>query len=171
LPKLEYLDISKNTTMEKCSEGWTGHPNVRKVRSLETKFKTLAAFKNCPKLEELYMAKNQLTAFAGWESLPALKILHLRGNKIEKVEDELPELPALEYLNLRNNRVPSLEVMCKLFQFPTLTDINVIKNPVNENASSFNVLLADVLIKKPALKRFCKVKVEESSRMESVFLG
>ena len=58
LPKLEYLDISQNTIMEKVSEGWTGHPTVRKIRSVETKFKTFAVFKNCPNLEELYMAKN-----------------------------------------------------------------------------------------------------------------
>ena len=58
VPKLEYLDISKNVTMERCAEGWNGHPNIRKVRSLETKFKTFAPFKNFPALEELYMAKN-----------------------------------------------------------------------------------------------------------------
>jgi len=157
--------------MEKCAEGWTGHPTLRKVRSLETKFKTFAVFKNCPNLEELYMAKNQLTTLNGWESLPKLKILHLRGNKIDKIDEELPPLESLTYLNLRSNEVKNLESLYRLFQFPLLTDINVMKNPVNENASSFNVLLAEVLVKNTKLQRFCKVKVEESHKLEAVFFG
>jgi len=177
LPKLEYLDISHNITMEKVADGWTGHPTVRKIRSLETKFKTFAVFKNCPMLEELYMAKNQLTTLGGWESLPKLKILHLRGNKIEKIqgggedEAEAPGLDALEYLNLRNNGIKDLELLVKCFQFPALTDLNVIKNPVNDNYSSFNVLLAEVLMKNTKLKRFCKVDVEEKHKLEAVFFG
>ena len=170
LAKLEYLDISKNNIMEKCAEGWVGHPNVRKVRSLETKFKTFAVWKNCPNLEELYMAKNQLTTLSGWEALPKLKRLHLRGNKIEKIpEEDLPALDALEYLNLRNNSIKTLDVLFRVFAWPNLVDINVIKNPVNEEASSFNVLCADVVCKNTKLKRFCKVNIEESHKLEAVF--
>jgi Leucine-rich repeat (LRR) protein len=175
LPKLEYLDISQNLIMEKVAEGWTGHPNVRKIKSVETKFKTFAVFKNCPNLEELYMAKNQLTTLGGWESLPKLKILHLRGNKIDKIqgggEEEVPPLDSLEYLNLRNNGIKDLETLVLAFSFPTLQDLNVKKNPVNDNYSSFNVLLAEVLMKKSNLKRFCKVDVEEKHKLEAVFLG
>ena len=44
LPKLEYLDISLNK-MEKVNEGWAGHPNIRILKSVDNKFKTLAPFK------------------------------------------------------------------------------------------------------------------------------
>ena len=62
-----------------------------------------------PKLEELYLAQNAVTALTGWESLPVLKKLHLRRNKIEKIEEELPPLEALTYLNLRGNKVSGLD--------------------------------------------------------------
>mmetsp|Transcript_12139 Transcript_12139/g.16476 ORF Transcript_12139/g.16476 Transcript_12139/m.16476 type:complete len:160 (+) Transcript_12139:102-581(+) len=101
-PKLEYLNISGNK-LEKVNDGWTGHENMRRLVSVDNKFKSLAPFKVMPKLEELYLAQNNIVALAGWESLPALKILHLRRNKIEKVDEELPPLDELIYLNLRHN--------------------------------------------------------------------
>ena len=53
------------------------------------------------------MASNMVTALAGWEALPMLKKLHLRRNKIDKVDEELPPLESLEYLNLRANKIVS----------------------------------------------------------------
>jgi Leucine-rich repeat (LRR) protein len=94
LPKLEYLDISYNK-IEKVSEGWTGHANIRILKSIDNKFKNLAPFKIMPKLEELYLANNMVTNLAGWESLPELRILHLRRNKIEKIDEEMPALDKL----------------------------------------------------------------------------
>ena len=131
----------------------------------------MAVFKVCPKLEELYAGTNAFTSLSGWESLPALKRLHLRKNKIDKVDEELPPLESLEYLNLRTNKIPSLEVIYKLFQFPNLKDINVMKNPVEIQVSSFNVLMSDVLAKNTKLTRFCKIKVEDCHRLEAYYLG
>jgi len=170
LPKLEYLDLSHNK-MEKVNEGWAGHPTIRILKSVDNKFKTLAPFKAMPRLEELYMASNCLNTLSGWEQLPMLKKLHLRRNKIDKIEEELPELPSLTYINLRSNSISSIEVLGRLFQFPSITDINVIKNPVEQDASSFNVIMADVLRKSTKLERFCKVKVEESFKLEAIFLA
>ena len=117
------------------------------------------------------MQSNAVTSLIGWESLPALKKLVLRRNKIEKIEEELPELPSLQYINLRSNKIPSMEVLYRLFQFPGLTDINVIKNPVEQDASEFNVLMADVLRKSTKLERFCKVEVQECHKLEAIFLA
>ena len=78
-PKLEYLDISFNK-LEKVNEGWTGHANIRIMKSIDNKFKSLQPFKAMPKLEELYMSANLITALGGWESLPVLKKLVLRRN-------------------------------------------------------------------------------------------
>ena len=52
-----------------------------------------------------------------------------------------------------------------------MQDINVINNPVETSASSFNVLLAEVLIKRPKLTRFCKHSVTEANRLEAVYLA
>ena len=170
LPKLEYLDISYNK-LEKLNEGWTGHANLRIVKSVDNKFKSLAAFKNMPRLEELYMASNSISNLTGWESLPVLKKLHLRRNKIEKIEEELPELPAIQYINLRSNKIPNMEVLERLYQFPTLVDINVLNNPVESNATSFNLLIAEVLIKNVKIQRFCKQPIEESHKLEGWYLA
>ena len=93
-PKLEYLNISGNK-LEKVNEGWAGHENLRKLNSVDNKFKSLAPFKVMPKLEELYLAQNNIGSLAGWESLPQLKILHLRRNRIDTVGEELPPLDEL----------------------------------------------------------------------------
>lgn len=172
LSKLEYLDISHNK-IEKINDGWTGHPNVRVVKSVDNKFKSLAPFRNMPNLEELYMASNVVTALNGWESLPKLKRLHLRKNKIASVSEEEgdPELPALVYLNLRSNKIATVDMMLKLLKFPLLDDLNVIKNPVESGATSFQVLLATALIRTTSLKRFCKCKVEESNKLEAIYLA
>jgi len=114
-----------------------------------------------PKLEELYLNQNLLTALAGWESLPALKTLHLRRNKIEKIDEELPPLDELTYINLRHNNIKDMETAFRIFQFPKVTDVNLINNPVEREASSIEVLMADFIIKNPKLQRFCKRQVNE----------
>ena len=40
LPKLEYLDLSFNK-LEKISDGWQGHPNLRILKVADNKFKSL----------------------------------------------------------------------------------------------------------------------------------
>ena len=123
-----------------------------------------------PKLEQLYMANNAVTVLSGWEGMPALKKLHLRRNKIEKIDEELPPLEYLEYINLRANKIPNMETLEKLFKNPLLRDISVLNNPVEQNSSSFNVLVAEVLIKNPKIKRFCKLEISETNQLEAVNL-
>lgn len=62
--------------------------------------------------------------------MPALKLLHLRRNKIEKIDEELPALEALEKINLRANKIPNLEAVERLYKNEKLVDINVLNNPV-----------------------------------------
>ena len=123
-----------------------------------------------PKLEQLYMANNAVTVLSGWEGMPALKKLHLRRNKIEKIDEELPPLEFLEYINLRANKIPNMETLEKLFKNPLLRDISVLNNPVEQNSSSFNILVAEVLIKNPKIKRFCKLEISETNQLEAVNL-
>lgn len=123
-----------------------------------------------PKLEQLYMANNAVTVLSGWEGMPALKKLHLRRNKIEKIDEELPPLENLEYINLRANKIPNMETFEKLFKNPLLRDISVLNNPVEQNSSSFNILVAEVLIKNPKIKRFCKLEISETNQLEAVNL-
>lgn len=54
LPSLEYLDISHNK-LEKVNEGWQGHKKLKYLNAADNKFKSLAPFKNCENLVELYL--------------------------------------------------------------------------------------------------------------------
>lgn len=38
--KLEYLDIGYNK-LEKVNDSWTGHPNIKVLKSVDNKFKSL----------------------------------------------------------------------------------------------------------------------------------
>ena len=129
LPKLEYLDIGYNK-IEKVSDAWTGHGNIRILKSVDNKFKSISVFKAMPKLEQLYLASNSITTLSGWEQLPALRKLHMRRNKIEKFDEELAVHENLEYINLRANKIPTMELLEKLFKNEKLRDINVLNNPV-----------------------------------------
>jgi len=170
-PKLDYLNISGNK-LEKVNDGWAGHPTLRILSAADNKFKSLANFKNCPKLEELYLAQNMIAQFSGWEgTLPSLKRLHLRRNKIVTIDEELQELPELVYLNLRHNAIETVEQAVRVFQLPKVMDLNIINNPVDLSCSSFNLLMAEFLTRRTALVRFCKVKVQESNQLEAVHLA
>ena len=170
-PKLDYLNIGGNK-LEKVSAEWAGHPNLRIISAFDNKLKNLGNFKGMPKLEELYLANNLITSFNGWEGgLPMLKRLHLRRNKIKVFEDELTELPELEYLNLRHNEIETLEQAFKVFQFPKINDLNVLNNPCDTNCSSFELLMAEFLIKRSSMVRFCKTRVLDSNRLQAVHLS
>jgi len=160
LPKLEYLDISSHK-MEKVNEAWTGHPNLRIFKSFDNKFKSISQFKSMPKLEELYLGSNQITVLGGYEGIPAVKILHLRRNKIEKLEDEVPPLESLVKINLRSNCIKNFEILEKLLKNEKLVDLNILNNPLETNTSSFNVLMSEVLAKNTRIQRFCKVDTKE----------
>lgn len=87
--------------------------------------------------------------------------MHLRKTKIDKIEEELPELPALEYLNLRECRLAKMDEVKNLFQFSSIRDLNILDNPVESNASSFNMLIAEIIILNKDLTQFCKVKIDD----------
>jgi Leucine-rich repeat (LRR) protein len=166
LPKLEYLDIGFNK-LEKVSEAWTGHPNLQTLKTVDNKFKSLAIFKALPKLENLFVANNQISTLNGWDQMPELRRLHIRRNKIEKMDEELPPHEKLESINLRSNKISSMDFIDRLLKWERLTDINVLNNPVETNVSSFNILVADVLARKPSMVRFCKHQIGEANRLEA----
>ena len=130
-------------------------------------------FKNMPRLKELYLANNVIGSLVGCEGLTSLKKLHLRHNKIEKIEEEgLEELfPALEYLNLRTNKVAEMADVFRLIKFPALIDLNLINCPIELNFSSMNILICQVLSNQPnpKIKRFCKVEITDVNRLEAVY--
>mmetsp|Transcript_1402 Transcript_1402/g.1238 ORF Transcript_1402/g.1238 Transcript_1402/m.1238 type:complete len:155 (+) Transcript_1402:519-983(+) len=124
-----------------------------------------------PALEEAYLAETGINAFNGYENLPALRILHLRGTKINKIEEELPELPSIEVINLRETSFNTLENLKNIFQFTTLKDLNVLHTNLETNASSFNMLLAEIINLHHSLNRFCKVTIADQHKYEALYLS
>ena len=166
-PKLQYLDVSQNLIMK--LDKFEGHGNLRTLRFSQNKLKHLNGLKELPRLEEAYFDGNNLNGLIGYENLPELKRFHLRGNRIEKFEDELPELPALNSLNLRDNKISSKEEVKKLFQFLTLKDINILENPFSNEENSY--LIHEILIMNPKLGRINKIEITPKLQQDAIFLS
>jgi Leucine-rich repeat (LRR) protein len=167
--KIEYLDLSNNG-LEKY-ETWIGHPSIKIFKAVKTKVKTMTILSNMPALEEAYLGGTSINSFSGYENLPALKVLHLRDTKISKIEEELPELASIETINLRRTGFNSLDNLKNIFQFTTLKNLNVLETNMEENASSFNMLLAEVLLNYRGLTHFCKVEIADQHKYESLYLA
>jgi Leucine-rich repeat (LRR) protein len=170
-PKLEYLDLGYNKIEKEGS--WAGHPNLKIFKSVDNKFKSLEFLKDMPKLEEVYIEGNVVATIKGYETCPKLRRLHLRKNRIEKFEEELATPgESLQYINLRGNKVPDLAAVERLYTlFPTIQDINILGNPVEKQLPAFNLLISEVLIKNPKIKRFSKVQITDQHKLEAVFLA
>ena len=64
-----------------------------------------------------------------------------------------------------------MEDVYRLFNMPQMSDINVINNLCELSFSSMNIMIGQVLQKNPKIKRFCKVAITDSHRLEAVYLG
>lgn len=168
-PKLEYLDAS-GQKIEK-HEAWTGHANLKVLKLSENKLKTMGFCTNLPALESLDLANNAIAALGGYEGLDALKSLNLEGTKIDKIEEECPPLPALESINLSSTRISNIENLKNIFQFEQLSSLNIEDTPVENNASSFNMFLAELLNLSPKLATYCEKDVTDQNKYEAVYLA
>lgn len=145
---------------------------MKTLKSVDNKFKNLQILKDFPKLEELYLESNVITSIIGYETLPKLRVLHLRKNRIEKIEEELPPHEGLTCLNLRGNKIATLEQVERLYAvFPNMVEINIIGNSVEKIFPSPNLFIAEILIKNPKMKRISKVEINDPLRLEAVYLG
>lgn len=74
-------------------------------------------------------------------------------------------------MNLRHNSIEEFEQAFRVLSLPKLTDLNVLNNPIDSNCSSFNLLMAEFLVKSTKLVRFCKERVQEKNLLEAVHLA
>jgi hypothetical protein len=81
-------------------------------------------------------------------------------------------MPALITLNLRSNKIAELDQVKRIMSLiPTIEDLNLVQCPIESKFSSMNLLLSDVLIANPKLKRFSKIAIEDSHKLEAVYLA
>lgn len=90
----------------------------------------LPLLEGCEHLQELHISNNYIKEIPErfCESLPNLKVLDLRDNKIEKLPDDIAMLQSLMRLDLSNNAVSSLpSSLCSLAH---LVSLQVEGNPI-----------------------------------------
>ncbi|XP_030764578.1 leucine-rich repeat-containing protein 23-like [Sitophilus oryzae] len=83
-------------------------------------------------LERLFAAQNKITRISGlaMSKLTNLTTLHLRDNKIKKLNGFSEYFTKLEYLNVRNNNITKLRQFRKLACLPNLRTLIITGNPV-----------------------------------------
>jgi len=158
LPKLEYLDASENR-IEKF-ENFEGHEKIKVLKLCENKLKLIPPF-NLPAIEEYNLTKNPIPSFKDFPAMPTLKRFFLRGTKIDKVEEELPELEAIELLSFRDTKISNLDNLKNVFNYATLTNLNILGTPLYENASSENYLTSEIMIIYPKIQVFSKQEITD----------
>jgi hypothetical protein len=100
--------------------------------------------------------------------MPSIRVMHLRRNKIDKLEEEAPPLESLVKLNMRSNSIKNFDILERLLKNEKLVDLNILNNPLETTTSSFNMLMSEVLSKNSKLQRFCKVSTKEQHLLEAV---
>lgn len=104
----------------------------------------------------------------GLENVPKLVAIKLRGNQVEKFEDEetLPELPSISHINLRECPISSLQELKKLLFYTTLGVLNVLGTPLAEEHA--DATKKEVLIVMPKLKEINGEAVESEDREDAI---
>ena len=167
-PKLQYLDVSTNK-LDKY-ETWNGHPNLKELYIGDSKIKTMA-LGEMPELQVFSAPRTLINAFAGYEGYNNVVTVDLESTKIDKVEEEAPEMTNLKSLNLSSTKIANMDNLKHAFKFETLRDLNILDTPLEKNASSFNYLLAEVLIQFPVLEKWCELEITDQHRYEGLYVA
>ncbi|KAJ1558680.1 Leucine-rich repeat-containing protein 23 [Nowakowskiella sp. JEL0078] len=159
LSMLAWLNLCDNNLKELNMEGYYEliHLEIR-----GNKLSTLESI-NSPKLQRLYLGKNNISKINGLDDKPTLTTLHLRDNKIETLDGFSDALKSLAYLNFRGNSVEKLEEVAKLVCLPNLKVLVLLENPIDEIP---NYRLEVIFILKK-LERLDKEPISEDEREEA----
>ncbi len=161
------MDLSKNKIDK--HENWAGHGSIKILKLGGNKLKTMAIFNNLPALEDLDISSTSISQLGGYDGLSALKTLNLESTKIDKIEEEIPELPALTSINLAETKILNIENLKNIFAIETLEKLNIRNTHLETSASSFNMLMSEILILYPGMKEFCEVEVNDQHRFEALY--
>ncbi|CAG7718493.1 unnamed protein product [Allacma fusca] len=161
--KLTYLNLSRNKVSALENFRPDVFPNLLLLELRENLITSLDGV-SLPKLENLYVAGNQLQSLAGIENCPMLKVVHARHNMISHLPDFI-KLPNLEYINLRNNVIHRFTEVLRLGSAKNLSAVILSSNPIAED----DRYRGEVIIACPAsLRRLDKFLIPEAEQAEAL---
>lgn len=124
---LEILELNHNNIDEVTLNPY----DLKNLKTLELRGNMLTTTNGIffPGLICLYIAENQIEKLDGLEILVNLKILHLRSNKLSRLDGFSSRCAKLSYLNLRNNEITKISEIQKLSCLPALETLIIFENP------------------------------------------
>lgn len=139
-------------------------PELKQLECRNNKLTSTSGI-NAPVLEKLYLAENNINRVEGLEDKPKLQLIHLRDNKLEKLDGFAnANLPSLSYLNLRRNLISDVEELAKLSKMGQLKRLVTAENPIAESET----YRLEVLAMLPLLEVLDKEAVTAEEREEAL---
>ncbi len=114
-------------------------------------------------MKSLFIAANQINTLVDLDELKNLSALHLRDNKLDRLDGFSDKLAALQYINLRGNLISDYAEVKKLQVVPKLRAIVLLDTPLTENGD----YRLEVLISVRRLERLDKDEYLQEERTEA----
>jgi len=114
-------------------------------------------------LKSLFIAANQINTLEDLDELKNLAALHLRDNKLDKLDGLSDKLVSLQYINFRGNLISDYGEVKKLQVIPKLRAIVLLDTPLTENGD----YRLEVLISVRRLDRLDKDEYLQEERAEA----
>lgn len=145
---LEYLDLSENKIGQLAPNAFKALVGIKVIDLHQNRLTVIGGFATDSKLETLLLSSNRLTKVTDLsaETVPELKVLDLKDNKVSEFEDQFFTLTKIHTLDLTNNEfnklAPELGLFVALKKFfivgnPLKTLRNEIKNGSTEKLKKY----------------------------------
>lgn len=161
-PKLEQLNLNKNEISEVRGLDSDKLPSLLTLELRENRLTSTKGIK-IASLKSLFVAANQITTLEDLGELKNLAAMHLRDNKLDKLDGFSDKMTSLQYLNLRGNLVSDYGEVKKLQILPKLKSVVLLDTPLTENGD----YRLEVLISVRRLERLDKDEYLQEERTEA----
>ncbi|XP_073437082.1 leucine-rich repeat and guanylate kinase domain-containing protein [Dendrobates tinctorius] len=141
--------------LEKCT-------SLKHVNLAHNNINTISGFGSLP-IRMLNLASNQIKNITGLENLKSLQTLDLSSNQITSLEG-LEGLKFLQTLNIQDNEICQISEIAFIEELPMLHILNLIKNPVQEQAEYW----LSVLFMLPKLTELDQKKIRVEEKVAAV---
>ncbi|TPX49225.1 hypothetical protein SeMB42_g02686 [Synchytrium endobioticum] len=139
-------------------------PHLLHLEARGNRLASTGGLSGAPALQRLYLAHNHIDAVVDLDALPRLAVLHLRANKIARLDGFSAANACLATLNLRANQVSDASELDKLACLPALTRLSLGENPLSETNEHYRL---EVVFRVPNVTVLDKIDVTPDEREEA----